>query len=515
MKSSSNVAILVVSAAGIVTSCSGAGAGAGDDGAKGATVDGGGDGASLLDASDGATMDAAADGGPPASKNETRWVKALPALTLTPADGGDVLVAGYVAGDLDIDATHRISSANVTSPFVARLDKAGNAVWARAYVGGAGADDFATAIAWNGTDTVYIGGTANTPLSFPGASGSVIVNPAPAAVAASFVVALDEKTGVAKWGTTLRPPVPNKRVTVEHLAFRDGVLVVSGFHDDTFEYPTTDGTATTSAVPNGFVARIDTTTGAVAWLALTPSVRGLAVADDGDVVVAGRFDPFTPGGSMVLGGKTLTAPGGGGIGFVARLDPSSGGARWLTGHGGAGASVELNDVAVSTDDIVVAGSVIGDSDLGGVAVSPAGSTDAFFAHVTPTTGAMRPPRVYGGTDRDVAVSVALDRWGQIIAAGRTSSKALTIEGTAMPPQAAGVSSSFVVKRSTSDAATWTKFLYVTDGSNSSYVNIHRIDALSDGDIAGLAVVSGTAELGLPAPRTSPRIGEALLIRWTP
>jgi hypothetical protein len=124
--------------------------------------------------------------------------------------------------------------------------------------------------------------------------------------------------------------------------------------------------------------------------------RGIAVATDGHVVVAGT--------SYEEWGTPLRAHASGADAFIARLD-ASGGLLWVTFLGGAGDD-DANDVAVGADGTIhVAGR---SAAAWGTPVHPfaGGAADAFVAQLSPD-GTLLWSTFLGGTGEDAASSLVV------------------------------------------------------------------------------------------------------------
>jgi hypothetical protein len=88
-----------------------------------------------------------------------------------------------------------------------------------------------------------------------------------------------------------------------------------------------------------------------AWQQAMPlgtEVKALALADDGDVYMAGTFE-----GTVPLGQTTLTSAGGADI-FITRFDVATGTLTWAQRAGGAGEDV-IKSLAISCNQVYMAG----------------------------------------------------------------------------------------------------------------------------------------------------------------
>ena len=109
-------------------------------------------------------------------------------------------------------------------------------------------------------------------------------------------------------------------------------------------------------------------------------VQGIAIAPNGDVVLAGYFDA-----TMQVGTKSLqSAADLGSNGFFAILDPSTGAPRNSFSFGGTTSDVASSVAVTSAGNLRIVGSLTATSTVGGITVQADPNTSAFIAEVTPT-----------------------------------------------------------------------------------------------------------------------------------
>lgn len=111
----------------------------------------------------------------------------------------------------------------------------------------------------------------------------------------------------------------------------------------------------------------------IATLGAPAGTGGIAVASNGDCIASGEFL-----GTIAIDGHTATAVGAE-DGWFARFDVTTGAAAWLTSFGGAGSDLAYGVATYPPDGVVLAGRFSGSADLGGLAVTSEGSSDAFIA----------------------------------------------------------------------------------------------------------------------------------------
>ena len=106
--------------------------------------------------------------------------------------------------------------------------------------------------------------------------------------------------------------------------------------------------------------------------------QGIAIAPNGDVVVAGYFNA-----TMKVGTKSLqSAAGLASNGFFAILDPSTGAPRSSFSFGGTNIDVASSVAVTSAGNLRIVGSLTATSTVGGKTVQADPNTSAFIAEVT-------------------------------------------------------------------------------------------------------------------------------------
>ncbi|HVV50577.1 MAG TPA: hypothetical protein VHO06_13005 [Polyangia bacterium] len=108
--------------------------------------------------------------------------------------------------------------------------------------------------------------------------------------------------------------------------------------------------------------------------------QGIAIAPNGDVVLAGYFNA-----TMQVGSKALrSAAGLASNGFFAVLDPSTGTPRNSFSFGGTTIDVASSVAVTSAGNLRIVGSLTATSTVGGITVRADPNTSAFIAEVTPS-----------------------------------------------------------------------------------------------------------------------------------
>ncbi len=306
--------------------------------------------------SSGAGGDTGAGGAGGAAPGVTEWAKAIGdaedqhASRIALDSKGNVIVTGYFAGALVLDAKKVITTSNPKDLFVAALDaKTHDGLWGFA-LGDTSAEPInsdvsSVAVAVSTKDEVFVAAEVAKEADFP--------NAAPIAVAkASAVIAkLSPTTGEAEWA---KQPVELASATsVGDLAVdgNGGLAMVGNYSASAKDWGI-------------YVARLDSS-GTVLWVHNFMHGTGGAISGDlgnavtfttsGDVVAVGDFvdtivDPAT---------MATSKSSGQGDAFIARLDGMSGAVKWTHAFGGPSNDRATAVAALPMDGVAVAGSFVG------------------------------------------------------------------------------------------------------------------------------------------------------------
>ncbi|WP_169800629.1 DNRLRE domain-containing protein [Archangium gephyra] len=138
---------------------------------------------------------------------------------------------------------------------------------------------------------------------------------------------------------------------------------------------------------DGFVVKLDGASGAVLWLAHLDSTNlsyvSTPVVDvSGNLIVSSQFQ-----GNLTVGGTTLFNPGGT-DGFVVKLDGTSGARLWLAHLDGTNYTYASTPVMNASGNLIVSGYFDGNLRVGGVILSNSGSRDGFVANLQASSGAI-------------------------------------------------------------------------------------------------------------------------------
>ena len=420
------------------------------------------------DASDGSD---ASDSGPPNPcewPSTEDWTRSFAAADVSVAgvavdSQGHVIVAGTVAGDLDIGGQILPGGAD-RDVFVFALDEHGQHLWSRRF--GDVGDQRALGLALDPPtsptpDAILVTGSVAGTLDFGGSSSSLSGDKARA-----FVARLDPTTGdgIAALAAGGKPSKAHTGTAV--VALTDGSLFWAGTQDDgehLFVRKLDPGfavTATTApacagcdahlaripggvAVAGGFLGQLDLVTGGIgpltsaggadvfmglvsvpgslfqedqvsAFGGLTTEV-GTGIGGDGAgaTYVVGNFE----GNLDWKNGVELTSTGSLDT-FVARVSGALEG-QWAKGFGSANVTFDQRAAAVAVGNrVAVVGDFFGEIDFGlGAPVVSAGSLDGYAAALDPATGTVTQAYRFGSPAFDGATAVAADQSSHIFVGG--------------------------------------------------------------------------------------------------
>jgi len=312
--------------------------------------------------------------------------------------GGEVLVAGYFQGSMDLGGAQ--SSAGGFDAFVARLDPAGQPLWSLSF--GNGEAQEARAVAVDGAGNAIVVGSFMGTVDFGGgpltSAGNYDI----------FVLKLDpagKHLGSARFGDAAEQRALDVAVD------GGGNAYFTGWAAGAVDFGG-------GALPGGggldvFVASLD---GALGYrfgkrYGDGPDQRGygIAVDADGRVLVIGTFD-----GKVDLGGGPLATAGKGDV-LVAALD--SNGNHLFSKRFGNAEEQSGQGIAVAPDGrVVLTGFFSGSIDFGGGALVSGGSIDGFVVGLG-ATGEHQWSKRFGGLGTQFGFGVAVDAAGEAFVAG--------------------------------------------------------------------------------------------------
>lgn len=327
------------------------------------------------------------------------------------APGGDVYVAGYFDGEIDLGPAgkHRAAD-NPKDPkktgsdaFVVRIKATGEIVWGRTF--GAGRDDTANGIAVRG-DRVVVAGQFLDQLDLGGGLAH------PASGSDDMFVAAFDLGGEPQWLWTAGGIDSDGANAVA--ATPDGGWIVGGSFSRTVEL---DGAKLVSRGGTDAILVKLARTGELEWVKqfggrYNDTISHVAVDARGNLYIQGVFRDTAD-----WGGAPLVAHGGSDNDVVLAKYDANGDHLWSLGFGNA-----FNDVAggLTVDpagNVTMVGSFDRSVSFGpGDDHTSLGEADAFIARFTPD-GKLVWARSYGAEREDIAFGVAADAAGNTVTVG--------------------------------------------------------------------------------------------------
>jgi hypothetical protein len=367
------------------------------------------------------------------------------AYGLTTDAEGNILVTGetnstgWISGGYDM-------TLDGTDAFVTKLTPTGAHVWSTYYGGSAAEFGYSIATDSNGNvlvtgETLFTASSSNAfvvKLDSAGQSpSSTILNYN--AVDLGIAIAVDSENNVLVAGvsassetdsdgfvTKLSPTLES--VWTKNLGtYASGVVVDAA--DNVFVTSETDSHALVRKLNSAGTTEWTSTLGGSGDYA-----TGIDVDGDGNVLVTG----YTLLSEWTATGYD-TDYGGGGDGFVAKLDTADGAHLWSTYLGGSNEDIGWDVVVDDAGDVLVSGQTTSSGWVsGGFDPLHNGNVDAFVVKLSSRGGHMWSTYL-GGSLNDIGWGIALDGTGDVLVAGETQSSGW-ISGTHQ-----GADDGFVVK----------------------------------------------------------------------
>jgi hypothetical protein len=329
------------------------------------------------------------------------------ATSVTMGNGGTVHVVGNFRGTVTL-GTNQLVSNGSDDAFFAKLDQAGNILWARSV--GSGNGDYAKSVVVDGAGNVYVAGEFNGTVAF----GSTTLTSQGNSYDV-FVVKLDSngnfiwaKSAGGNWSESAGTLVLNAA----------GDLFLSGFYGGSATFGSNNLTAPPFTMSEAFVTKLDGA-GNFVWAAraganYSTSPTTLAADSAGNVYVAGEFrDPITLGTNTLSTGNPLEGS------FIAKLD-GSGNYLWAkllaNATNGPAVAYPYAMTADASGHVIVVGRYQGTQNFGNVTLSSLPSADVFITQLDPDGNFLWATSA-GGPGYDEARAVTVDAVGCIYVTG--------------------------------------------------------------------------------------------------
>jgi hypothetical protein len=385
------------------------------------------------------------------------------------------------------------------------LSNTGSSVWATSAAAAGGGTEHYDAVAVDSQGNLYVfGSTTGTSVTLKDTL------PGPT----SFVAKLTA-TGTPVWdhaySTSGNPVVGPIRLALAGTNVVVGVTFRSSITYDTSTTFTSDSGAGDSDV---FMTALDTSTGTTKWTGVYGSpnddyVSGIAPTPQGDVIVTGTLGgtmtglqgPGMPLGTQEDASTTRDL-------YVMKID-STGKSQYGLTYGSAGSYTNFSpSIAYVNGKIAVAGGFFGSIDFGkGTFVSSA--NDGFVMTIDEATKKTTFASQLTGAATDQFTTVALDPWGQTIAAGTygNQNSSAQLGAQALPQTSLLVGAMVLAKWDANGTLVWAHgFVPTLDGGAPPYVtpdaaNVPqsiiptRVQTTSTGQIAVSGTMTGGTDFG--------------------
>lgn len=321
-----------------------------------------------------------------------------------PTGAGSMIVTGFFNGAVDLGGANP-TGASAHGIFLAKYAAGGSHVWSMQFASGR---EYVAGVVTDSHGDIFVGGYFFSPTQIGGQTFTS------AGSSDMFVAKCSGANGAVIWarhfGSTGTDIAGGLAVDgagdVYFVGTNEGALDLGG------------GPMVFAGLQDGFVVKLDGDNGAHVWSrgfggAGITEPDSVAVDGAGHVVITGYFEQ-----SVNFGGGTRTSAGQTDM-FVASY-AANGTPIWSIAAGGPGVDRGYGIAADGTDAVLVAGAFQQTIDLGGGAMTSAGSYDVFVASYASATGAHRDSARYGGTMEDYSASIAVtsDGWRYITGAFR-------------------------------------------------------------------------------------------------
>ena len=224
----------------------------------------------------------------------------------------------------------------------------------------------------------------------------------------------------------------------------------------------------------------------------------VAVAPTGNVVVAGDFC-----GKMDFGTSVVATKGSSDIDAYIAIFDTLGEDIYALSFGGKGSQVARGVAVDAKGDVVLVGSFDAAFDDGSGSVPSAGMDDAFVVKLDPK-GKVLWSLTFGGSEADLARSVALDEAGNVVVGGTFAGS--VDFGGGLLTATAGHTSGFVLELDPSGKHLWSQTFDTDDDTV-----ITAVAATPAGDVAATGYFKGKGDLG-GGPFTSAGDDDVFLTR---
>jgi hypothetical protein len=408
--------------------------------------------------------------------------------------GGNAYVTGYT-NSANFPTTRGALQPGFHSgveAFVTKLNPTGTAAVYSTYLAGSSGPvggSVGLAIAVDKAGSAYVSGFTSS-ADFPTTPGAFQSMLPPTGSAHAFVSKLNPAGGALVYSTFLAGNGDDFALTDMGLAVDNaGNAYVAG-NTLSPEFPTTAGSLQPKYAGggDGFVSKLNPSGTALVYSTFLggsdqDAASGLALDAAGNAFVAGFTHssnfPSTPGALQTRSGGVVDA-------FVSKLNPSGSALVYSTFLGGSdvdqGTSIAV-DAAGSAFVTGYTASTNFPTLAGGFQRAFHGGFDAFVSKLNPSGSGMVYSTYLGGSSRDFANAIAVDRAGNAYVTGRTASANFPTTPGALQPDKHGDEAAFVSKLNAAGAGL-AYSTYLAGSGPDSFGNAIALDIVANSYVTG-------------------------------
>ncbi len=358
---------------------------------------------------------------------------------------GNIFIAGFFQAQIDLGGGPLLSSSSSVDIYLAKFTSAGTFIWGK--VRGGVNNQTASAMTVDQAGDVIVSGLLTTSADFGGGTMTAMPN----SISDPFVVKYSGTDGSFQWAKVFGG-VMDEAVNALKTDAQGNVVLTGHFN---LANITVDNTTLINAGSYDVFVVKYSSGGSLIWAKSfggsgTDEGTGIAIGPDLYPVITGYFN-----GTANFNGTSLTSAGFSDI-FLVKLDnsvPPPPASTFVKGFGGVGNDAGQAVTTDSSGNIITAGYFSSTVDFGGGTLQSAGGVEDIFLAKHSPSGAYIWSKEFGGSGRDRATSVAVDKDGNILVAGYFSG---TVDFGGGPLTSADLLDIFVAKYSPSGAHMWSK-----------------------------------------------------------
>jgi len=401
-----------------------------------------------------------------------------------PGSGGSALQSSY--GGAGSDA------------FVTKINAAGTAVVYSTYLGGTG-DEYAQALAVDGSGNVYVTGVTNS-AGFPGVTGGSLQSSFAGGTYDAFLTKINAAGSAITYSTYLGDTGDDggQEVVVDGSG---NAYLVGYTSSSTFPGVTGSSIQSTNGGGGGdaFLAKINASASAITYATF---LGGSGYDGPSDIAVDGSGNAYVSGftGSTNftgVNGSSLQSSHAGGTydGFVTKINAAGSAITWSTYLGGSGMEFASALALDSSGNVVIGGDTDSASFPGvsGSSLQPslAGANDAFVTKINNGATAILWSTYLGGNALDVISfgGLGLDSSNNVYFGGTTFSSTFNgVTGSSLQPSSGGAVEMYVAKLN----AAGTAIGYATFLGSSGDDAMYALTVSASGNVYATGVTDSTS-----------------------